>query len=107
MTNLTKSICKFAVLVCLAIIAVAAIDLSALAQSQADAPKPPAVNQLAHDIFQQLVEINTTDSVGNVTTAAEAMAKRLLDAGFTDQDEIVAASNAKKKNVDARFRGAS
>src|SRR5689334_9443600 len=33
---------------------------------------------LAHDIFKQLIEINTTDSVGNVTTAAEAMAKRFL-----------------------------
>jgi acetylornithine deacetylase/succinyl-diaminopimelate desuccinylase-like protein len=105
MTNLTKSICKFDVLVCLAIIAVATIDLSALAQSQTGAPTPPAVNQLAHDIFKQLVEINTTDSVGNVTTAAEAMAKRLRDAGFTDKDVIVAGPNEKKKNVVVRFRG--
>ena len=37
------------------------------------------IKQLAHDIFKQLIEINTTDSVGNVTTAAEAMAKRLRD----------------------------
>src|SRR6266850_659655 len=27
--------------------------------------------KLARDIFKQLIEINTTDSVGNVTTAAE------------------------------------
>ena len=105
MTNLMKSICKFAVLVCLAIIAVAAIDLSALAQSQAGAPTPPAINQLAHDIFKQLVEINTTDSVGNVTVAAEAMAKRLRDAGFADKDVIVAGPHEKKKNVVVRFRG--
>ena len=37
-------------------------------------------NQLAREILKQLIEINTTDSVGNVTTAAEAMAKRLRDA---------------------------
>ncbi|MGB8662262.1 MAG: hypothetical protein WCD34_17665, partial [Candidatus Acidiferrum sp.] len=42
-----------------------------LAQSQDD------VKQQSHDIFKQLVEINTTDSVGNVTTATEALAKRL------------------------------
>ena len=36
----------------------------------------------SRDIFKQLIEINTTDSVGNVTTATEAMAKRLRDAGF-------------------------
>ena len=41
-----------------------------------------ATRQLSHDIFKQLIEINTTDSVGNVTTAAEAMAQRFRDAGF-------------------------
>src|ERR1700694_3596908 len=61
--------------------------------------------QLAHDIFKQLVEINTTDSVGNVTTAAEAMAKRLMDAGFADRDVIVAGPSEKKKNVVVRFHG--
>ena len=37
---------------------------------------------LARDIFQQLIEINTTDSVGDTTVAAEAMAMRLRAAGF-------------------------
>ncbi len=36
---------------------------------------------LARSLFQELIEINTTDSVGNVTTAAAAMAKRLRAAG--------------------------
>ena len=35
--------------------------------------------QLSREIFKQLIEINTTDSVGNVTTAAEAMARRLRE----------------------------
>src|SRR6266436_3086613 len=61
--------------------------------------------QLAHDIFKQLIEINTTDSVGNVTTAAEAMAKRLRDGGFTESDIKVAGPNERKKNLVARFRG--
>src|SRR5713226_3560044 len=61
--------------------------------------------QLAHDIFKQLIEINTTDSVGNVTTAAEAMAKRLRDGGFAEGDLKVAGPNERKKNLVARFRG--
>jgi acetylornithine deacetylase/succinyl-diaminopimelate desuccinylase-like protein len=64
---------------------------------------PP--NPFARDIFQQLIEINTTDSVGNVTTAAEAMAKRLLDGGFAPQDVAVAGPNERKKNVVVRLRG--
>ena len=42
----------------------------------------PQTKQLSRDIFQQLIEINTTDSVGSTTVAANAMAQRLLDAGF-------------------------
>jgi acetylornithine deacetylase/succinyl-diaminopimelate desuccinylase-like protein len=59
----------------------------------------------AHDIFKQLVEINTTDSVGSTTLAAEAMAKRLLDAGFRKADVIVLGPNDRKGNMVARYRG--
>lgn len=62
-------------------------------------------NQEARAIFQQLVEINTTESVGNVTRAAEAMAKRLLDAGFPEKDVIVAGPTERKKNLVVRLRG--
>ena len=62
-------------------------------------------NQMARDIFRQLIEINTTDSVGNVTTAAEAMAQRLRDAGFSESDLHVAGPNERKKNLVVRFRG--
>src|SRR6266704_4924290 len=61
--------------------------------------------QVSHDIFKQLIEINTTDSVGNVTMAAEAMAKQLRDGGFPDGDIKVAGPNERKKNLVARFRG--
>jgi acetylornithine deacetylase/succinyl-diaminopimelate desuccinylase-like protein len=37
---------------------------------------------MAREIFKQLIEMNTTDSVGDVSTASEAMAKRLLEAGM-------------------------
>ena len=61
--------------------------------------------QLAHDIFKQLVEINTTDSVGNVTTAAEGMAGRFRDAGFAESDIHVLGPNDRKKNLVVRLKG--
>ena len=71
----------------------------ALAQNQDDS-KP-----LARKIFKQLIEINTTDSVGNVTTAAEALATRLRDAGFATEDVIVDGPNERKKNLVVRLHG--
>ena len=61
--------------------------------------------QVSHDIFKQLIDINTTDSVGSVTDAAEAMAKRLRDAGFAEADVQVIGPNDRKKNMVARLRG--
>jgi len=61
--------------------------------------------QYAHDVFKQLIEINTTDSVGNVTTAAEAMAQRLRDAGFPESDIQILGPNDRKKNVVVRLHG--
>jgi acetylornithine deacetylase/succinyl-diaminopimelate desuccinylase-like protein len=69
------------------------------------APLDNATRQLAHDIFQQLIEINTTDSVGSTTVAAEAMAKRLLAAGFSAEDVKVLGPNDRKGNLVARYRG--
>jgi acetylornithine deacetylase/succinyl-diaminopimelate desuccinylase-like protein len=69
------------------------------------APLDDATRKLAHDIFQQLIEINTTDSVGSTTVAAEAMSKRLLAAGFSDADVKVLGPNERKGNLVARYRG--
>jgi acetylornithine deacetylase/succinyl-diaminopimelate desuccinylase-like protein len=64
-----------------------------------------AVDKLAREIFKQLIEINTTDSVGNTTIAAEAMAKRLREAGYPAGDVQVLGPNARKGNLVARLRG--
>src|SRR5579872_5689491 len=64
-----------------------------------------ATRELARDVFKQLIEINTTDSVGSTTVAAEAMRKRLLDAGFPAEDVVVLGPNDRKGNMVARFRG--
>jgi acetylornithine deacetylase/succinyl-diaminopimelate desuccinylase-like protein len=61
--------------------------------------------QLSRDIFQQLIEINSTDSVGSTTLAAEAMQKRLLEAGFAKEDVVVLGPNSRKGNMVARLRG--
>jgi len=66
-----------------------------------DAP----THALAHDIFKQLIEINTTDSVGNVSTAAKAMQQRLLDAGFSKDDMYLGGPNDRKQNLVVRYRG--
>lgn len=64
-------------------------------------------HQLAHDIFQQLIEINTTDSVGSVTAASEAMMQRFLDAGFPKEDIYIGGPNDRKKNLVVRIHGTS
>jgi acetylornithine deacetylase/succinyl-diaminopimelate desuccinylase-like protein len=71
----------------------------------ASAQQDDTTRQLARDIFRQLIEINTTDSVGSVTAAAEAMAQRLRDAGFPESDIHVLGPNDRKKNVVVRLHG--
>ncbi len=72
-----------------------------IARAQTDG----ATKQLARDIFKQLVEINTTDSVGSTTAAAEAMAVRLRAAGFPESDVRVLGPNPRKGNLVARLHG--
>jgi acetylornithine deacetylase/succinyl-diaminopimelate desuccinylase-like protein len=61
--------------------------------------------QLAREIYKQLIEINTTDSVGNTTVAADAMATRLRAAGFPAADIFVGGPVPRKGNLVARLRG--
>lgn len=61
--------------------------------------------QLARDVYKQLVEINTAVTTGNVTTAAVAMAQRFRDAGIPDADIFVDGPRPEKHNVVARIRG--
>jgi acetylornithine deacetylase/succinyl-diaminopimelate desuccinylase-like protein len=65
-----------------------------------------ATRKLAHDIFKELIEINTTDSVGSTTLAANAMAKRFREAGFAEADVTVVGPNERKGNLVVRLRGA-
>ena len=62
--------------------------------------------KLAREIFQQLIEINTTDSSGDNTRAAEAMAARFRAAGWPESDIHVLAPVARKGNLVVRLHGA-
>src|SRR5437870_13359835 len=72
---------------------------------QAQAGNGEDTRKLAHDIFKQLIEINTTDSVGSVTAASEAMAQRFRDAGFPESDIHILGPNDRKKNLVVRLHG--
>ncbi len=63
-----------------------------------------AHDRLARDIYEQLVNINTAPTAGT-TRAAEAMAKRLLDAGFSPADVRVLGAQPDQHNLVARLRG--
>lgn len=62
--------------------------------------------QSARAILQELIEINTTHSVGNTTVAAEALAKRFLAAGFPAADvQVVGPEQSKNHNLVVQYRG--
>ena len=74
----------------------------------AQQPRPLAPQQrLAREVYRELIEINTADSVGSVTRAAEAMARHFRAAGFPARDVLllVPAGKPTKGNLVVRYRG--
>jgi acetylornithine deacetylase/succinyl-diaminopimelate desuccinylase-like protein len=61
--------------------------------------------QLARDVFRELIETDTTHSTGDTTLAAEAMARRLRSAGYSEQDINVIGPRPRNRNLVARLRG--
>ena len=80
----------------------APLGASASAQQTA---LPAPDRTLARDVFQQLIETNTSHSAGSTTVAADVMRKRLLDAGFVPADVVVMGPDARHGNLVARYRG--
>src|SRR5262249_6536953 len=70
---------SYAIALGLAAVVVLAVGLRAAAAEAAD-------DALFRAIYQELVEINTTDSSGDTVRAAEAMAAHLRAAGLPAQD---------------------
>jgi acetylornithine deacetylase/succinyl-diaminopimelate desuccinylase-like protein len=82
----------------------AAILLAAMPCAHAAETYPPEQKAFL-DIYRELVEINTTDSVGDTVRAAQAMAARLSAGGLPAQDIQVLSSGPRKGNLVARLRG--
>jgi len=62
--------------------------------------------QLGRDIFRELIEINTDHAVGSTTVAAQALAKRLLAAGYPAGDvQVIGPDGSRNHNLVARLRG--
>jgi acetylornithine deacetylase/succinyl-diaminopimelate desuccinylase-like protein len=90
----------------LTVAGVATLVVPAMLAAQAQQGTALSPNQqLAHDIYKQLVEINTVDSVGSTTVAANAMAKRFLDAGFPATDIFQGGPKPEKGNLVVRYHG--
>lgn len=73
------------------------------AQAQAGASTPE--QKRFHAIYKELVEINTTNSVGNNTEAAQALRKRLLEDGIPVADIQIFEPYPKKGNLVVRYKG--
>jgi acetylornithine deacetylase/succinyl-diaminopimelate desuccinylase-like protein len=91
----------------------AALVALAAATAGAQSAPPPSPTSLtphqraAREIYKQLIEINTVDSVGSVTKAAQAMAARFRAAGFPANDVkvLIPAGHPTKGNLVVRYRG--
>ena len=83
------------------------VFLCALAGTALAQPASEAERQALRAIYQELVEINTTDSAGSCTEAAQAMAARLRAGGLPEEDirVLVPPGAPKKGNLVARLRG--
>ena len=66
---------------------------------------PEQDQRLAHDIYKQLVEIQSGYTTGSTTLVAEAVAARLRAAGFPAGDIFIGGVIPKKANIVVRYRG--
>ncbi|MDX2193589.1 MAG: M20/M25/M40 family metallo-hydrolase [Gemmatimonadales bacterium] len=94
-----------------AAIVTVATPLAAQDELRPVAPPGPAVlsaNQaLAREVYREMVQTNTVDSVGSVTVLAEKIAKRFRAAGFPAKDIhlLVPPGKPTKGNLIVRYRG--
>ena len=61
--------------------------------------------QIAREYLKELVEIDTSDAHGDVTRAANAVARRLREAGYAADEIEVAGAAPNRANVLVRLRG--
>jgi len=76
-------------------------DMSADTEASALLPH----QQMAKDFLRELIEIDTSQSTGNTTIAAEAMAAHLIAEGFAAEDVQVLGPTETRGNLVVRYRG--
>jgi acetylornithine deacetylase/succinyl-diaminopimelate desuccinylase-like protein len=90
-------------LICAMLVGAAVVLACVVRPAPANALTPQ--QQRALDIYKELVEINTVTQTGDTARAADAMAARLIAAGFDSADVQVFKPAARKGNLVARLRG--
>src|SRR5208337_5254970 len=81
------------------------LSLAALACFGASTMPPEVDQRLAHDIYKEIVEIQSGYTTGATTPVAEAIARRLRAAGFPNSDIFVGGAIPKKANIVVRYHG--
>ena len=66
---------------------------------------PEREKQLARAIYKEMIEIKSGFTTGATTPVAQAVARRLKAAGFSERDIFVGGASAKKANLVVRYRG--
>ncbi len=99
--------CKLLASTALALATLAPIPNAIHAQAAPAARPLTRWETQARALLKELVEINTTHSVGNTVTAAEAMARHMRAAGFPPEDVVVVENAPRKGNLVVRMRGRS
>jgi acetylornithine deacetylase/succinyl-diaminopimelate desuccinylase-like protein len=84
--------------------AASALLLGAVCLHAQQSPLTPNQRQ-AREIYQELIETNSSTTTMGTTAAAEAMAKRFRDAGFPESDIFMGGVRADKFNVVLRYHG--
>ena len=63
------------------------------------------MQQLARDVYKEVIEFNSVNIGGGTTDVANALAKRFRDAGFPDEDIFLGGVQPNKHNLVVRYHG--
>src|SRR6476619_3833540 len=90
-------------------ISILGVALSCACSSLAVAQRAAATDheRLAREVYAELVNTNTMDSVGSTTRAVRAVAQRFLAAGFPAEDVkiLIPPGDSTKGNLVVRYHG--
>lgn len=83
----------------------AALAIGLLASLSSSAGELTLYQKLGREIYQELIETDTTHATGDTTKVAEALARRFREAGFPEADIHVIGPYPRNKNLVVRYRG--